>query len=98
VDADDAIDGLIEERPGETGKIDPAALKELKERFRHWFRPTSNLVNVMARLSQTPLYREFREGDIRLVDVDNDGDLDLAPAAGAERFRILRDLIDIAYF
>ncbi len=48
------------------GNKDSAALSELRARYIDWFKPYPNLASVFHHLGSTPLYREFRTGDVTL--------------------------------
>jgi general secretion pathway protein D len=87
-----AMDAAIKELSG-AENLDPEQVRQLKERYRVWFNPTSNIVLALARMSETPLYHEFRQGDFRLFDVDGDGDLDLVHSE-SRADRILREALE----
>lgn len=42
------------------------ALAEFEDRYRIWFQPTPNIAEIGKTLEGSPLYREFRTGDIAL--------------------------------
>ncbi len=73
IDDKDAISDAV----GENGaKTEPAIMSQLRRRFRAWFDPSSNLTKALIGLSQSDLYREFRDGDLKFNDSDSNGKFD----------------------
>ncbi|UTW50224.1 hypothetical protein KFF05_09560 [bacterium SCSIO 12827] len=67
----------VDAAAGEQGvKTDGNIMRQLRQRFRNWFDPTSNLTKALVGLSYSDLYREFRTGDLKFSDDDKDGDFD----------------------
>ena len=67
----------VDAAAGEQGvKTDGDIMRQLRQRFRNWFDPTSNLTKALVGLSYSDLYREFRAGDLKFSDDDKDGDFD----------------------
>jgi tetratricopeptide (TPR) repeat protein len=72
---------------GEQGiKTESDVMRQLRQRFRNWFDPTSNLTKALIGLSYSDLYREFRVGDLKFSDGDNDGDFDHLLAKDGDGF------------
>ncbi len=72
---DDAV--TLENAIGDQyGVGEEAIMGQLRKRFRTWFNPTSNLTKALLGLSNSELYREFRNGDLHFSDEDEDGKFD----------------------
>lgn len=72
---------------GEQGiKVESDIMRQLRQRFRNWFDPTSNLTKALIGLSYSDLYREFRTGDLKFSDTDADGDFDHLLAKDGDGF------------
>lgn len=61
---------------GTNASVDGAIMSQLRRRFRAWFDPSSNMTKALIGLSQSDLYREFRDGDLKFKDDDADGKFD----------------------
>lgn len=70
------------------GSKDSPAINELRARYIDWFKPYPNLASVFHHLGATPLYREFRTGDVTLERWSRDPGL-------AER---LHQVLDFLYY
>lgn len=57
------------------GAKDSEALGELRARYTDWFRPYPNMASVFHHLGSSPLYREFRTGDVTLERWDRQSTL-----------------------
>lgn len=67
----------VEDAAGAQGaSSDRALMSQLRQRFRNWFDPTSNMTKALLGLSYSDIYREFRDGDLRFKDGDGDGNFD----------------------
>jgi tetratricopeptide (TPR) repeat protein len=87
-----------EDRPGAgaAASTDSPTLRELRERYGAWWTPTSNVLKALQGLRDLPVYREFRRGDVQLVDLEEPG---AAGAAAAGRVGgLLRDLLQLIYY
>jgi Tfp pilus assembly protein PilF len=91
-----SVDSLVAHTPG-GARVPPAELRELKSRYAAWFKPTSNLVEAMSSLVSTPLYAEFREGDLRLLDFDAQGHAHLLRRESRGQ-RLLKEALSTLYF
>jgi Flp pilus assembly protein TadD len=77
----------IEDAAGEQAdQSESALMSQLRNRFRNWFDPTSNMTKALVGLSYSDLYREFRSGDLRFSDDDSDGDFDELLENGGDGF------------
>ncbi|MEG3637609.1 tetratricopeptide repeat protein [Magnetococcus sp. PR-3] len=97
VDDQKTIEEALEGEDKTSGKIDASSMALLKKRFKYWFKPTNNLTKTMLGLSKTDLYREFRQGDLELIDLDKDGDMDYVDNAHKHR-TIIDEIIGMIYF
>lgn len=96
LDQQNSLDTMFKQVPG-ADKLDPEELRQLKERYESWFHPTSNMVQALSRMTMTPLYQEFRGGDLDLLDLDTVGHTHLLHEQD-RRERMLQDALGTLYF
>jgi Tfp pilus assembly protein PilF len=92
----DSVDTMFARIPG-AERLPPEELRQLKDRYAAWFRPTSNLVQAMSSMILTPLYQEFRQGDLDLLDIDSKGATHLVRKQDRGQ-RMLDDALRTLYF
>ena len=81
---------------GAAAQMEAPTVRELRQRYGAWWTPTSKVLKAMQGLRDLPVYREFRRGDVQLVDLDEPG---AAGAPAAERVGgLLRDLLQLIYY
>jgi len=72
-------------------------LQALRSRHKDWWRPTSNTLKALDQLGETDLLKEFRRGDLKFIDLDENlstrGDGQTQGPKG-----IIRALVDAMYF
>jgi Tfp pilus assembly protein PilF len=91
------VNEILEDAEDESGKpIDQSSMELLKDRFQHWFTPTNNLTKTMLDLSKSEVYREFRRGDLEIIDEDGDGDMDFINES--DEASIIDQIVEFIYF
>ena len=97
VDEGAEVDEILSDVEDDAGKpIDKSSMKLLRDRFEHWFTPTNNLTKTMLDLSKSDVYREFRRGDLELIDEDGDGDMDFTNEDDDPSF--IDQIVEFIYF
>ncbi|MDG4720908.1 MULTISPECIES: tetratricopeptide repeat protein [Thalassospira] len=91
------VDEILDDVEDDSGKpIDKSSMALLRERFQHWFTPTNNLTKTMLDLSKSEIYREFRRGDLEIIDEDGDGDMDFINETDTPS--IIDHIVEFVYF
>jgi general secretion pathway protein D len=63
------LDNLLDQHYTETYSGSPE-LEALRKRHKIWWRPTSNVLKVLESLKDSDILNEFRSGDIKFTDLD----------------------------
>lgn len=69
----DFASGQIQNLIGNTGgaREDSPELAALRDRYKDWWRPTSNVLKSIHGLQSNKVLQEFRRGDIKFLDLDD---------------------------
>lgn len=93
----DELDNLLSERERDVYAGTPE-LKALRKRYKSWWQPAPNTLKALESLSSdSELLKEFRSGDIKFIDLDED--LSTSGNSGSQVPEgIIRQLVDNMYF
>jgi Tfp pilus assembly protein PilF len=95
----DAKTGRVKDLIVNPGGSEPESpeLEALRKRYRDWWSPTSNVLNALHGLRGSDALKEFRRGDIRFLDLDENLSMEGSKESPGPR-GIVRTLVENMYY